>query len=95
MFVSITFSNTFEKTQTSEIGRKSPSDLGDKTLAMGTTYAILNESEKVFSLMHLLNNFASTGNKIQIDIFTNLEGISSISCAELILMLLMQSLTSC
>ena len=95
IFVSIIFSNTFEKTQRSEIGRKSPSDLGDETLAMGTTFAILNESGKVSSLMHLLNNFASTGDKIQLDIFTNLEGISSIPCAELILMLLIQSLTSC
>ena len=46
------FSNTFEKTQRSEIGRKSPNDLGDETLAIGTTYAVLNESEKVSSLMH-------------------------------------------
>ena len=82
------FSNTFEKTQRSEIGRKSPNDLGDETLAIGTTYAVLNESEKVSSLMHLLNDFAIAGDKIQLDIFTNLEGISSISCAELILMLL-------
>ena len=45
--------------------------------------------------MHLLNNFASTGDKIQLDIFTNLEGISSMPCAELVLMLLIQALTSC
>ena len=54
------FSNTFEKTQRSEIGRKLPSDLEYETLAMGTTYAILNEYGKVSSLMHLLNDFAST-----------------------------------
>ena len=65
VFVSMIFSNTLEKTQRREIGRKSPSDLGDETLATGTTYAILNESGKVFSFMHLLNNFASTGDKIQ------------------------------
>ena len=53
------FSNTFEKTQRSEIGRKSPSDLVVETLAIETTYAILNDSGKVTSLMHLLNNFAS------------------------------------
>ena len=47
-FVSMSFSNTFEKTQRNEIGRKSPSDLGDKTLANGTTYAILNESGVLF-----------------------------------------------
>ena len=34
--------------------------------------------------MHLLNNFTSTGDKIQLDIFTNLEGISSMPCAELV-----------
>ena len=45
--------------------------------------------------MQLLRNFASTGDRIQLDIFTNLEGISSIPCAELILMLLIQALTSC
>ena len=59
MFFSIIFSNTFEITQRSEIGRKSPSDFGVETLAIGTTYTILNDSGKVSSLMHLLNNFAS------------------------------------
>ena len=59
IFVSIVFSYIFEKTQRSEINRKSPSDMGDETLAMGTTFAILNESGKVSSLMQLLNNFAS------------------------------------
>ena len=69
IFVSMIFSSTFEKTQRSEIGRKSPSDLGVETLAIGTTYAILNDSRKVSSFMHLLNNFASIGDKIQLDIF--------------------------
>ena len=66
IFDSIIFSNTLEKTaERRKIGQKSPSDLGDETLANGTTYAILNESGKVSSFMHLLNNFASTGDKIQ------------------------------
>ena len=95
IFVSIIFSNTLEKTERREIGRKSLSDLGVETLAAGTTYAISNESGKVSSFMHLYNNFASTGDKIQLDIFTNLEGISSMPCAELILMLSIQALTSC
>ena len=51
IFVLMIFSNTFEKTHRSETGRKSPSDLGDETLAMGTTYAILNESGKVSSFL--------------------------------------------
>ena len=55
----------------------------------------VNESGKVSSFMHLLNNFAFKGNKIQLGIFTNLERISSIPSAELILMLLIQALTSC
>ena len=65
IFVSMIFSNTFAKTQRSETGRKLPSDFGDETLAIGTTYAILNESGKVSSFMPLLNNFATTGDKIQ------------------------------
>ena len=93
IFVSIIFSNTLEKTERREIGQKSPSDLRDETLATGTTYAILNESGKVSSFMHLLNNFVSTRDKIQLEIFTNLEGISLMPCAELVLMLLIQALT--
>ena len=95
IFVSMIFSNTFEKAQKSEIGRKSSSDLGDETLAIGTTYAFLNKLGKVSSLMHLLNNFGGRGDKMQLDIFVNIEGISSIPYAELILMLLIQSLTLC
>ena len=95
IFDSIIFSNTLEKTERRKIGQKSPSDLGDETLATGTTYAILNESGKVSSFMHLLNNFASTGDEIQLDIFTNLEGISSMPCSELVLMLLIQALPPC
>ena len=79
----------------SKICRILYSDLGDESLAIGTTYVVLNKSGKVSSFIHLLNNFANTGYKIQLVIFTNLEGISSITCAELILMLLIQSLTSC
>ena len=37
LFVSIIFSNTLEKTERREIGRKSPSDLGEETLATGTS----------------------------------------------------------
>ena len=64
-------------------------------MAIKTTYAILNEPEEVSSFMHLLSNFAGTGKIVQVDIFMSLEGTSSIACAELILMSLIQSLTLC
>ena len=92
--ISLIFSKIFEKTESREIGRKSSSDWEDETFGIGTTYAILNDSGNISSYMQLLNNFASIGVKIQLDIFTNLAGISSISCAELILMLLIPALTS-
>ena len=37
------FSNTFEKTERSEIGQKLPGDLGDETWVAGTTYATLRK----------------------------------------------------
>ena len=95
ILVSNNFSNTFENTGSNEIGRKSPNAQGDEILGIGITYAILKHFGKVSIFMHLLYNFVSTGVKTQLDIFTNLEGISSIPCAEFILILLIHALTSC
>jgi len=58
------------------------------------TYAFLKVSGKVSSCIHSLNNFISMSVKTLLTSFTNLEGISSGSCAEYVLILLMQVLTS-
>lgn len=70
------FSNTFDNVGRTEIGRQSEEDLGLRTLGTGVIQAILRESGKTPSLIHVLKKLASQLDTTVLAIFRNLDGVS-------------------
>ena len=65
------FSNIFENTFRRDIGRKSPSFLGEAVLGIVTTWLNLKSSRKHFSLRLLLTNIVRTRTKTTLAILKN------------------------